>query len=207
MHLLQITLVRIYNNAPWPIKERIKLALSFVWLFSMDVGISTKWDVCILCGHAVSIAVSCGTGQPVLWSLNIPLSSSCSMLHWAHVVPFRQDGRLAVSPQAADSHLPEWGYLTSSVRVTRHFHKGCKDLKGWHSPIHPDIRVCPNPCVFGSYAPSVEPDAHMDHWQQGHCVSDTEMYQGWSQGSLDKGLFCRPAAEPSCLHINTFRPE
>lgn len=134
-----------------------------------------------------------------------PPSSSCSVPDWTHVLPCEEPGRLAGSPQAAIPLPPEWGHLTSSLRVTSHFHPGCKDLKGWHSPIHPNIRVWPNPCVFVSYAPSVEPDACMDHWQEGHCEPDREMDQEWSQGFLDKGLFCRPAAEPSCLHINTFQ--
>ena len=115
----------------------------------------------------------------VWWAsvFHFPLSSSCSMPDCTHAVPLKQAGKWSGNPQAAIPRPPDWGHLTSSTGITSHFHYGCKDLKGWHSPIHPNIRIWFNPCGFGSYA--VKPDAHMHHWQGGHCVSSTEMYQEW----------------------------
>lgn len=70
------------------------------------------------------------------------------MPDWTHAVPWKQAGRLAGSPYPLP---PEWGHLTSRIRVTSRFHGGVKIWRGDIRPsIHPIsgfglIHVCLDP--------------------------------------------------------------
>lgn len=52
---------------------------------------------------------------------------------------------------------PQSGHLTPRSKGQRSFSPGCKD---------PNILVRSNPRMSGSHGTSLEPDAHMDHWQE-----------------------------------------
>lgn len=104
---------------------------------------------------------------------------------------------------STDSPLPSMKTLDLLSKGHQSLSLGCKDLKGWHPPIHRCVRVRPNPSMFGSHGArhSYGPltggslcEQHRNGW-------------GMEPGLLDKGLLCGPAAEPSCLHINTFKAE
>lgn len=119
--------------------------------------------------------------------------SSCFTVGWRCALPREQTGRLAQSPHAATVETldPPSG-------------RGHRSLSpGWHPQEVTPSRPSQYPGLV-----LIQPEAHMGHRQQGFivrgrmkCIMDGAFrgLKGWSAGG--------PAAEPPCLHLNTFRPE